>query len=248
MMSKKKIRRKTTGLIILNVVLLAVLAVLVTLVIFMNGEGYPGTDKPGHAQGNGESGTENQTGVTSLPENGETEATVPRQPYPWEFAGAKQPVEYTWEEFLELPAEQQIGFQNAFASNAAFEAWMDQVFPTEPEETTEPVVYPWEQAGGKKPGDYTWEEYQALSGEEQIAFQKAFSSDAAFTAWMERVQPTEPGESETQYPWEKPGAKQPQDYTWEEFLALSGEEQIAFQNYMGPEAFEAWMNRVQGEG
>ena len=34
-------------------------------------------------------------------------------------------------------------------------------------------------------------------------------------------------------PWEKPGAKKPADYTWEEFLNLSGEEQLAFPNANG---------------
>ena len=174
--------------------------------------------------------------------------TMLRREYPWEKPGAKQPVDYTWEEFLNLSGEEQLAFQNTFASNAEFEAWMECVNPTESEESTQPTEYPWEKPGAKKPKDYTWEEFQNLTGEEQLAFQKTFDSDSAFEAWMEHVLPTESVENTQpkQYPWEKPGAKKPEEYSWEEFQELTGEEQIAFQKYFSSEAeFEAWMKRAQ---
>ena len=61
------------------------------------------------------------------------------------------------------------------------------------------------------------------------------------------VPTTVPMQSETQQksdlPWDN-GGKQPLEYTWEEFEALSMERQIAFQFAMGFEEFEAWLNRV----
>ena len=61
------------------------------------------------------------------------------------------------------------------------------------------------------------------------------------------VPTTVPMQSEPQQkldlPWDN-GGKQPLDYTWEEFVALSMEHQIAFQFAMGFEEFEAWLNRV----
>ena len=101
---------------------------------------------------------------------------------------------------------------------------------------------PWEQTGAKKPEEYTWEEFLDLDPELQIAFQNAFGSADAFEEWMNRVMPTEP--EQAAYPWDQPGAKQPKDYTWEEFLALSPELQIIFQNSFGSvDALEEWLDR-----
>ena len=64
-----------------------------------------------------------------------------------------------------------------------------------------------------------------------------------FAQWMNHAQqPTQPPEM----PWEVAGAKQPEDYTWEDFEALTVAQQIAFQNYLGEAAFETWLNRVLG--
>lgn len=54
-------------------------------------------------------------------------------------------------------------------------------------------------------------------------------------------------EIETICPWEERGAKQPEDYTWAEFEALTGNQQLAFQSAIGGyEAFDRWMNKAQG--
>ena len=159
---------------------------------------------------------------------------------PWEQAGAKQPEDYTWEEFLKLSPELQIAFQYAFDSADAFEAWMNRVRSTEPE--TEQKGYPWEQPGAKQPEDYTWEEFMDLSPELQIAFQGAFGSEESFVDWLNRMQPTNPEQSG--YPWEQPGAKQPEDYTWEEFMDLPPEFQIAFQfAFRSADGFENSINQ-----
>ena len=153
---------------------------------------------------------------------------------PWEDGG-KQPSDYTWEEYDALSGEQQMAFQNWFASSDAFEAWMEAA-----QNTGEKL--PWED-GGNLPSDYTWEEYDALSGEQQMAFQNWFGSGDAFEAWMEAAQNT--GEK---LPWED-GGKLPSEYAWAEYEALSSEEQMAFQNWFADEeAFEAWMEAVQAPG
>lgn len=153
---------------------------------------------------------------------------------PWENGG-KEPSAYTWREFLQLTSEQQIAFQNWFGSSAAFEEWMQAVNTTQNKN-------PWEN-GGKQPAEYTWKEFEALTGAQQIAFQNSFGSAAAFEAWMERAQATD-----SEYPWEM-GDKQPDEYTWDEFESLTGAHQMAFQQWFGSaEAFEAWMEWAQGTG
>lgn len=170
------------------------------------------------------------------------DAEIVTEPRPWDQPGAKQPEDYTWEEFLALSPELQIVFQRAFDSPDGFEKWMNRVQSTEPEQ----VVYPWAQPGAKQPADYTWEEFLALSPELQMPFQDAFGSSDAFEAWMDRVQPASPEMNQNGYPWEQPGAKRPEEYTWEEFLNLPAELQMPFQYAFGSsDAFENWMNRAQ---
>ena len=150
--------------------------------------------------------------------------------HPWDEPGAKQPEEYTWAEFEALDEEHQIAFQNVLGFEA-FDAWMNQA-------QSQAAANPWDEPGAKQPEEYTWEEFEALSGEEQIAFQNFMGFDA-FDAWMNQAL-NQPAAT----PWDVPGAKQPEEYTWEEFEALSGEHQIAFQNVLGFEAFDAWLKRV----
>ncbi|MBR5616940.1 MAG: hypothetical protein IKW50_02025 [Oscillospiraceae bacterium] len=150
---------------------------------------------------------------------------------PWDDPGAKQPADYTWEEFQALSPECQIIFQSDLGEEA-FASWMDQA-------KSQPEEYPWDADGAKRPADYTWEEFEALSAEHQIAFQNALGAES-FASWMDQAQ-SQPEE----YPWDADGSKQPADYTWEEFEALSAEHQMAFQSALGEEGFGAWMDRIQ---
>lgn len=150
---------------------------------------------------------------------------------PWEQPGAKQPGDYTREEYEALTVEQQMAFQN-FLGAEGFAKWLDRVRP-------QTSGNPWEQPGAKQPADYTWEEFEALTAGQQMAFQNFLGADG-FAKWLDKLQPQTGGN-----PWEEPGAKRPEDYTWEEFETLTAAQQIAFQDYLGEEAFEAWLNRVQ---
>ena len=54
--------------------------------------------------------------------------------------------------------------------------------------TPDSVVSPWEN-GGKQPEDYTWEEFEALSDEQQMAFQNSFEDNKDFENWYYKVGP-----------------------------------------------------------
>ena len=162
-----------------------------------------------------------------------TEAQNPKEPNPWEKPGAKQPQDYTWEEFAALTVNQQMEFQN-YLGEAGFENWLEKV-------QNQLAKNPWEKPGAKQPKDYTLEEFEALTAEQQMAFQNYLGA-AGFEAWLNKVQ-----NQSAENPWEKPGAKKPQNYTWDEFEALTAAQQMEFQNYLGAEGFEAWLNKVQGQ-
>lgn len=93
----------------------------------------------------------------------------------------------------------------------------------------------------KKPSDYTWEEYLALSDDEKNTFRDKFESQEEFSEWLLRVQP----DTDTLIPWEN-GGKQPSEYSWDEYNALSKEQQEAFyKSFESHEDLLLWYNRVQ---
>ena len=165
---------------------------------------------------------------------------------PWE-TGGNAPAEYTWEEYQALSPELQDAFFESFDSAESFDAWKNAA-EGPAEQTVSVPEYPWEQ-GGKTPEEYAWEEFLGLPEEQKDAFVESFGSMDAFEAWQSRVNPEPAVEATTEATtepasWEGTG-KQPEEYTWEEFLALSPEDQEAFfLSFATPEDFEAWMNRV----
>ena len=213
---------------------------------------------------------------------------------PWEKAGAKQPEEYTLEEFEMLDPGVQIAFQNAFEYADGFDQWLNTV--EDNASTEEAEVFPW-QINPSKPLDayswvefvvwessvqmafqsafpnsqdfetwlshaypedsqsanpflgwnltwYTWDAFLQLTPEEQIAFQNAFPSEEDFESWMEKAGAEQQKETPEEYPWNAPGGKQLEDYTWEEFEKLSGEEQIAFQSaFDSADGFSVWFEK-----
>ncbi len=146
----------------------------------------------------------------------------------------KAPYGYTWDEFENLSPDEQIEFQQSFESPEEFEEWMD-------EATTEATDAPWEKEN-KQPSDYTLEEFEALSGKEQIEFQQSFESPEEFEEWMNEATTEVAGA-----PWEEEN-RQPSDYTLGEFKELSADEQLEFQqSFESPEKFEEWMNEATTE-
>ena len=132
---------------------------------------------------------------------------------------------------MALTEEEKNTFSERFESSDAFKEWLDRVQP-EPESDL-----PWDN-GEKQPGEYTWEEYEALTEDMKRAFYESFESEAAFNEWFTKVQP----EPESDFPWDN-GGKQPSEYTWEEYEALTVEEQDAFfGSFNSMEEFEAWLS------
>lgn len=85
----------------------------------------------------------------------------------------------------------------------------------------------------KTPLEYTLEEYEMLTPQQQDEFFLWFESIEAFEAWMARVEPL--------MPWELENRK-PAEYSWDEYNELSNEQQEAFVvAFESVEAFEGWM-------
>lgn len=159
------------------------------------------------------------------------------EPMPWEDGG-KQPKEYTWAEYEVLTTLQKEAFFDSFENDEAFDDWMRLVAGRNETVETKTEQMLWEK-DGKQPEEYTWAEYKDLTASQKEEFFDSFASAEAFDDWMNR-------ESSTgkQMPWEK-GRKQPEEYTWAEYQALSASRKEAFyDSFESADAFDAWMNRV----
>ena len=153
---------------------------------------------------------------------------------PWEDGG-KQPEEYTWAEYEALTASQKEAFYDSLGSSVAFDNWVSRVTGTTAIETM-----PWED-GDKQPEEYTWAEYEALTASQKEAFFDSFGNAGEFEEWMAQA-----SGSADAMPWED-GGKQPEEYTWAEYEALTASQKEAFfDSFDSPEAFDNWMNRVTG--
>ena len=152
----------------------------------------------------------------------------------------KKPNEYTWDEYQALDGAEREAFYQWFDSADDFNKWVNTVRPVQ----NISVVTQWNDTE-KKPSEYTWEEYQNLSGEEQEKFYQWFDSLNAFEEWMISVKSEESDVSVEK--WNKTG-KQPDEYSWKEYQKLSNEDQESFYQWFGSEeAFETWMTSVKSE-
>ena len=180
--------------------------------------------------------------------NGGTAGT---EQMPWENAGAKQPEEYTWDEYEALTALQKEAFFDSFDSSDDFNKWLNRVTGNgDSTDSTETELMPWEN-GGKQPEEYTWDEYEALTAVQKEAFFDSFDNADEFDKWMDRVTgnsgPADSTETE-QMPWEN-GGKQPEEYTWDEYEALTpAQKEAFFDSFDSADDFDKWVNRVTGNG
>lgn len=94
---------------------------------------------------------------------------------------------------------------------------------------------PWDD-NNRKPDEYTYEEYEALTEEQQVAFQEWFGSGNGFDEWLNSVIGAEP-----ELPWEN-GGKKPNRYTYAEFEALTEEQQVAFMEWFTGDGFDRWLS------
>lgn len=171
-------------------------------------------------------------------EKAKNEETHPTLPI-WNKSG-KEPKDYSWEEYQSLSYEEKDAFFLWFASKEEFEAWMDAVRPVE----NAPTVPIWNHPE-KKPVEYTWAEYQELTPQEQDAFYLWFDSQKEFEAWMNKAMSQESGNAPTS--WDQSG-KQPDEYSFAEYQALSSEDQnLFYQWFVSGDAFEEWLNQAEQE-
>lgn len=98
----------------------------------------------------------------------------------------KEIEDYTYEEFTSLTSEEQMKFQSEFADTDVFDKWLNRVNDQEDEIIKDEEI-PWNN-GGKRVEEYTWNEFEELSGELQIQFQKDFEGDG-FDKWLEVNEP-----------------------------------------------------------
>ena len=89
----------------------------------------------------------------------------------------------------------------------------------------------------KTPQEYTLQEYEALTPQQQDEFYLWFDSIEAFEAWRAEAAPPMPWEAEN---------RNPDDYTWEEYSGFTYAQQDAFvASFETVEAFESWLECVQ---
>lgn len=160
---------------------------------------------------------------------------------PWENGG-KQPEDYTWAEYEALTPVQKEAFFDSFESTSAFDTWMNNAKGNTESDKTDKM--PWEN-GGKQPKDYTWAEYEALTPAQKEAFFDSFDNASGFDAWMNSAKGNSESVETDKMPWEN-GGKQPKDYTWAEYVALTPlQKEAFFDRFESPAAFDAWMNKVK---
>lgn len=159
---------------------------------------------------------------------------------PWENGG-KTPQEYLWDEFQSLSPLQQEMFFESFATQDAFEEWMERVRNGEEIVDTTDL----QNTFFENPDAYTYEQFINLTEDAQEIFVDSFETYEDFLNWMAKVQPQET-EAKDVLPWESEG-RSPSEYTLEEFENLAPELQEAFfDSFHSPEAFEQWMNSQNG--
>ena len=159
---------------------------------------------------------------------------------PWE-TGGKAPADYTWEEYLNLDDALKDTFFESFESSQEFDEWMAAVGQTQ-ELEVQALKFPWN-AGGKQPSDYTWAEYTSLDESLKDAFFESFDSIEAFDLWLNSVNTEVVTEGTDSSTAELPLAKAPDEYTWEEYDALSAEEKdLFYESFPEADAFERWLS------
>lgn len=149
----------------------------------------------------------------------------------------KNPEDFTWEDYQKLTTEEQMMFPDYFESMDVYNVWYESVKPNE----TEIEVFTIN-LKGKKPEDFTWEDYQKLTTEEQMVFPDYFESMDVHNAWYESVKPKE---TEIEVFTINLEGKTPEDFTWEDYQKLTTAEQMVFPDYFDSfDVYQRWYERV----
>lgn len=120
------------------------------------------------------------SGVTTLQAEGTQNAEAL-------FEG-KLPNEYSWEEYASMAPEDKDLFFESFESPEAFELWLNAVNPPIPQsdvtETDSLIDNNSWNTDNKPLNDYTWDEFESLTPEQQEDFFLSFASADDFEEWM----------------------------------------------------------------
>ena len=103
------------------------------------------------------------------------------------------------------------------------------------------IPCPWDEEEAKQPSEYTWDEFMALTNNEKEAFVESFENPGDYDIWLAKVHRTS---ADIDVPW-KNGGKQPQEYTWDEFMALTNNEKEAFiESFENSGDYDMWLVKV----
>lgn len=156
---------------------------------------------------------------------------------PWEVDGAKKIVDYTWQEFEALDQINQEIFIDSFGEEFTFDQWLEREQPKDAVANNEAQV-----DFDRDVNAYSWEEFESMSKEQQEIFINRFEDDDSFNAWLER----ESKNDISKLPWQENDGKSPEEYTWEDFNALTESQQMAFVDYWDSKSsFEIWLEQNQ---
>ena len=112
-----------------------------------------------------------------------------QEPADLPFNEVKNPQKITWEQYQQLSPEEQAYFPDNFENMDEYNAWYEKNNPNDQKsdiDQTE-VKIPIIDLQGKSPLEWTWEEYQELSPEEQAYFPDYFESFEEYQLWYDKV-------------------------------------------------------------
>lgn len=163
-----------------------------------------------------------------------------------DYLNGRDPASFTWKEFTRLTPDQQAEFPDCFESLDAYQAWYQSVCENAAENEEE-IHLDNDFLDGKKPTDFTWEEYQNLTTEQQAVFPDYFESLDAYQSWCESVHPIEAADTdESILEDDYLNGKDPANFTWEEYQNLTPDQQAMLPDYFESyDAFLEWKDKTE---
>lgn len=143
-----------------------------------------------------------------------------------------QQYEYTWDDYMAFSDKQLNLFVDSFDDFQEYNKWVDENYPITTEIDSDAEIL-------ENKYTYTWSEFLALSDEMKERFIESFETSEAYEQWYNYA-----NKQDTVLPWEN-GGKQPEDYTWLEFMDLSDTLKECFvDSFRTSEDYERWYESV----
>ena len=163
-----------------------------------------------------------------------------------DYLNGRDPASFTWEEFILLTPAQQAQFPDLFESLDAYNAWYQSVTANAGEKVEDAVVE-FDFLNGKNPADFTWEDYQNLTADQQAQLPDCFESLDAYEAWYNSVCPQETtAVDQPALEDDFLNGKNPADFTWEDYQKLTPAQQAQFPDFFESyDAFLRWRDQVK---